>query len=794
MRVKQLIICILVILTTNIVFAQKHKTSKVREHVGTIENFGTGEKETGGQDLEFRTLETHQGVWKSECDWAFEVVSGTVDKIYAVTINKYDAWATVKSDIGTGRIYDKSTFSRYFNQRDIEKVRFSVNGSHGQYTKKPCVVDVYVIYETYLGAGTQYKSSLPKGGSNVFVDGTSTPLTISLSYPGNKSLKIENPIVGSLGGTHYDNYSKSPKINLDETGFAKLEYFPPKSLSEEKWQKLSEQAGLFNVSDHIPLKIVIEYENFENETVYDTLKLNLRRPPVVFVHGFLGDFDTWGSMSLNLKARGFENISQSYRVGSGSIEDQSEALAKDIARITEFSSCKKVDLVCHSMGGLIARNYVQSNYYAGNVRKLITVGTPHHGVPYSGYLFGKIGSMYYNTHKIAINQLLENSRFLRNLNGGETSGYHRVSGIEYGNIYTSGWDGIVYAGSARLNMVPAYIVYDIPHSSMIGDPSLTNHPEVENQIVYWLLNKIKPSPNIYINAELSQACRGDIYRGYFPTGSYDIVEEKINKFPSTFELYNSLITKENGKAILHLKAGSRIWGTIYLHPNSEIHIASCSPQYMEVRLLKGKAQFRSYKSNGAHFIVQIHDKNNETHIKDGKFVFSPMAVITGLNTEFAVEYEDELKVIGMEGKMEILTNPKFDKEPTVISHNQSVIIKNDKITETKHEIPNWTINTNQFEKDAAKNPAEEIDSYKNFKPDISQNDDEKIDNNQDENLKNRNNDDEQSENEEAVSLYLIVGLIAILPVIAVIVIVIILLVKFIKRKEKGGKISSNSKF
>lgn len=42
-------------------------------------------------------------------------------------------------------------------------------------------------------------------------------------------------------------------------------------------------------------------------------------------------------------------------------------------------SCSQVDVVAHSMGGLVARSYIQSGEYQGDVRNLIMVGTPNAG-------------------------------------------------------------------------------------------------------------------------------------------------------------------------------------------------------------------------------------------------------------------------------------------------------------------------------------------------------------------------------------------------------------------------------
>lgn len=43
------------------------------------------------------------------------------------------------------------------------------------------------------------------------------------------------------------------------------------------------------------------------------------------------------------------------------------------------TDCVKVDLVAHSMGGLVARSYIQSNSYTNDVDQMIFLGTPHKG-------------------------------------------------------------------------------------------------------------------------------------------------------------------------------------------------------------------------------------------------------------------------------------------------------------------------------------------------------------------------------------------------------------------------------
>ncbi len=58
-----------------------------------------------------------------------------------------------------------------------------------------------------------------------------------------------------------------------------------------------------------------------------------------------------------------------------------ELLKQKIDAVKAICACDKVDLVAHSMGGLVARQYVQSNEYDNDVDQLIFLGTPHRGAP-----------------------------------------------------------------------------------------------------------------------------------------------------------------------------------------------------------------------------------------------------------------------------------------------------------------------------------------------------------------------------------------------------------------------------
>jgi pimeloyl-ACP methyl ester carboxylesterase len=60
-----------------------------------------------------------------------------------------------------------------------------------------------------------------------------------------------------------------------------------------------------------------------------------------------------------------------------------ELLKQKIAEVKQITGKSKVDLVTHSMGGLVARAYIQSANYGNDVDQLIFLGTPQLGSPES---------------------------------------------------------------------------------------------------------------------------------------------------------------------------------------------------------------------------------------------------------------------------------------------------------------------------------------------------------------------------------------------------------------------------
>lgn len=68
-------------------------------------------------------------------------------------------------------------------------------------------------------------------------------------------------------------------------------------------------------------------------------------------------------------------------------------LAQKLADIRRVCGCSKIDIVAHSMGGLVARSYIQGDSYAGDVGSFIELATPNNGSAeaYAAWEAGRFG-------------------------------------------------------------------------------------------------------------------------------------------------------------------------------------------------------------------------------------------------------------------------------------------------------------------------------------------------------------------------------------------------------------------
>lgn len=108
------------------------------------------------------------------------------------------------------------------------------------------------------------------------------------------------------------------------------------------------------------------------------------RIPVLLVHGYVCNRGAWWWLHRRLKAAGFSVATINLEPPFGGIDELADALLARIEALCAETGAEQVVLVCHSMGGLVARAYLRKHGPA-RIRKLVTVATPHHGTQLARY-------------------------------------------------------------------------------------------------------------------------------------------------------------------------------------------------------------------------------------------------------------------------------------------------------------------------------------------------------------------------------------------------------------------------
>ncbi|MGW2703493.1 esterase/lipase family protein [Streptomyces sp. NPDC001340] len=103
-------------------------------------------------------------------------------------------------------------------------------------------------------------------------------------------------------------------------------------------------------------------------------------PPVVLLHGFIDNRSVFVLLRRNLARNGRQRVeSLNYSPLTCDIRTAAELLGRHVEEICERTGNGQVDIVGHSLGGLIARYYIQRLGGDLRVRTLVTLGTPHSG-------------------------------------------------------------------------------------------------------------------------------------------------------------------------------------------------------------------------------------------------------------------------------------------------------------------------------------------------------------------------------------------------------------------------------
>jgi triacylglycerol esterase/lipase EstA (alpha/beta hydrolase family) len=199
--------------------------------------------------------------------------------------------------------------------------------------------------------------------------------------------------------------------------------------------------------------------------------IDAENPPVLLLHGFLG---TRGSMFMLEHRLSRDGICVfSFNLGSFNTRDiraSAFLIHRKIESVLSQTPVTKVDIVGHSMGGLIGLYYVKKLGGHEKVRKLIMMGTPQRGTWTALAGIATVGAWSASSW-----QLLPGSRFLEELHQGPLP-----SGVEY------------YSIAAQRDWVCPPSTTDLPGATALtvplGHSSLVVSAEVYKRVI-WALRR-----------------------------------------------------------------------------------------------------------------------------------------------------------------------------------------------------------------------------------------------------------------------------------------------------------------
>ena len=186
------------------------------------------------------------------------------------------------------------------------------------------------------------------------------------------------------------------------------------------------------------------------------------QPPVILLHGLFQNRACLYWLQVRLKSAGFKNVVAINTPPWRDLETLTEILARKIDEVRIAYKVEKVCLVGHSMGGIIARNYVQLRGGAPRVSCCVTLGAPHSGSKLAPFALSQLGK-----------SLLPGTPFLQQLNAAPKPAEGRLVAI-----YTRHDNIVLPATNARLDTADENIELD-----GMGHTTLLFHPRAIQTII-----------------------------------------------------------------------------------------------------------------------------------------------------------------------------------------------------------------------------------------------------------------------------------------------------------------------
>lgn len=175
---------------------------------------------------------------------------------------------------------------------------------------------------------------------------------------------------------------------------------------------------------------------------FNLAKRNPKHPvhnqtPILFIHGYLYRSGCWAYIFYHLKKAGYQHI---YSINLGSPFNSIDSYTQKVKKQIEEIGSKEIILIGHSMGGLIATYYDHHYAKPGEIKLIITLGSPMEGT--------RVASLGYAK---CTEEMLPGSALLKNLSiFTSTTPYLHVAS-ETDSVINP-WESALFKSSSSVNV------------------------------------------------------------------------------------------------------------------------------------------------------------------------------------------------------------------------------------------------------------------------------------------------------------------------------------------------------
>jgi triacylglycerol lipase len=192
--------------------------------------------------------------------------------------------------------------------------------------------------------------------------------------------------------------------------------------------------------------------------------------PVLLVPGYGGSGQSLLPLAAALRSAGRTAvIVEPVDDGTDDLRKQAEHLAEVADQVRDDAGSASVDVIGYSAGGVVARLWVRDDGGAKVARRVLTVGSPHHGTSQAA-----LGAELAGGCPTACEQLVPNSDLLRRLNAGDET----PAGPLWTTVRSASDQVVTPVDSAALSGALNILVQDVCPGSAAAHGDLPSNPVV----------------------------------------------------------------------------------------------------------------------------------------------------------------------------------------------------------------------------------------------------------------------------------------------------------------------------